>query len=99
VSEKGLLAGTTPGPWVWDETGSLTGEEGERVLLVRDVDAVTDEDRALVARAPDLARANTELRALLEEWVTVPFFKDQREWNAWVAEFRPRVEAALEEEP
>lgn len=47
----------------------------------------------------DTAKARvTELRALLKEWVTVPFFKDQREWNLWVAEFRPRVEAALKEE-
>jgi hypothetical protein len=47
----------------------------------------------------DAAKARAEhLRALLEEWVTVPFFKDQREWNLWVAEFRPRVEAALKED-
>jgi hypothetical protein len=47
----------------------------------------------------EAAKARAEhLRVLLEEWVTVPYFRDQREWNLWVAEFRPRVEAALKED-
>lgn len=52
----------------------------------------------LLAERDAFRTRNAELRALLEEWVTVPFFKDQREWNAWVAEFRPRVEDALKGE-
>jgi hypothetical protein len=35
------------------------------------------------------------LRALLKEWLAVPFFETRREWSLWVAEFRLRVEAAL----
>jgi hypothetical protein len=31
------------------------------------------------------------LRELLTEWLGTPFFETEREWQAWVEEFRPRV--------
>lgn len=46
-----------------------------------------DELRAEVAR----------LVLLLDEWLKTPFFKTREEWATWVADFRPRVEAAIRE--
>jgi|APFre7841882654_1041346.scaffolds.fasta_scaffold108173_2 hypothetical protein len=36
-----------------------------------------------------------EALALLREWRDTPFFETKDEWSAWVAGFRPRVEALL----
>jgi hypothetical protein len=33
--------------------------------------------------------------SLLYEWLSVPYFKEREDWQRWVSDFRPRVQAAL----
>lgn len=44
----------------------------------------------------DAARVECEEAvALLREWRGVRFFEDEDDWNAWIADYRPRVDALL----
>ena len=44
----------------------------------------------------DAARVDgEEAVALLREWRGVRFFEDEDDWNAWIADYRPRVDALL----
>ena len=41
------------------------------------------------------AKRVVEAFRLLREWLDVPLFATKEEWEKWVAEFRPRVEAVV----
>ena len=34
-------------------------------------------------------------KALLSEWLEAPFYETREQWEAWVKDFRPRVQAAV----
>lgn len=54
---------------------------------------------AAKARAEQAEAQAAQLAALLQEWLTTPFFASAADWQDWVLEFRPRVEAALTASP
>ena len=48
-----------------------------------------------IAPKEENAKRVVEAFRLLREWLDVPLFATKEEWEKWVAEFRPRVEAVV----
>lgn len=54
-----------------------------------------DDIGTLLAHIDRLEAECARLRALLREWRTTPFFDKPSQWQKWVEDFGPRVDAAL----
>lgn len=52
-------------------------------------------ERALLSALIVAQNKNHELKDLLKECLTVPFFEDREKWENWVSDFRPRVFKAI----
>lgn len=85
------------------EITRLTGElasavHSSKVTFLMNACALASAERTAVERSQQIALLMVDLeraRALLREWLETPFFETRAGYGAWLADFRPRVEAAL----
>lgn len=75
----------------------------EELALIRQAvnadggESTFDEVVRVVGELHGALESMSALAALLQEWRATPFFESQEDWQRWVSEFSPRVDAALRE--
>lgn len=73
------MSATSPGPWKWDDRGELRSEP-TGFLVLGDGLAGNEEDKALIASAPDLLEALKAVNKLISEAAMTGFNWRDGDW-------------------